>query len=355
MLSTPYHRHHWAVVPAGGDGEQLKQLTNLISGEPRPKQFCHFFGGRSLLPHTRERIAPILRTDRTSFALIRTHERHYCNKLDDVDGQRQVIQPSNRGTAVAIALSLRRILREDTDARVTFFPSGHHYLDSARFQETMCRGLDTVEQHAGSALLVGARPAYAEVEYGWIEPGHTLTHSRLHRVRRVSRFWEKPERCKAATLLKQGCLWNTFVIMGRAGMFQKLPSETLPAITKVFQREGWSENLEQIYDAAPSVDFSKAVLARIPRRLLVIDDGASGWTDLGTPRRLIDALARAANHLPGCRETRGRKSIESVNRRNRLAPLHPRGPIGRRKETERARSRYGGIPNPGDVIRIPCS
>jgi len=42
--------HHWAVVLAGGDGTRLQSLTLKIAGDRRPKQFCSFFGGETLLP-----------------------------------------------------------------------------------------------------------------------------------------------------------------------------------------------------------------------------------------------------------------------------------------------------------------
>jgi hypothetical protein len=35
------------VVPAGGDGTRLQELTHRIPGDSRPKQFCHFFGGKA--------------------------------------------------------------------------------------------------------------------------------------------------------------------------------------------------------------------------------------------------------------------------------------------------------------------
>ena len=44
MKSNP-----WAVILAGGDGTRLKELSRLISGDNRPKQFCALFGGGSLL------------------------------------------------------------------------------------------------------------------------------------------------------------------------------------------------------------------------------------------------------------------------------------------------------------------
>src|SRR2546430_13318060 len=37
----------WAVILAGGDGTRLRPLTQHLTGDARPKQFCRLFGGRT--------------------------------------------------------------------------------------------------------------------------------------------------------------------------------------------------------------------------------------------------------------------------------------------------------------------
>jgi hypothetical protein len=116
MTSTSSRKHTWAVVLAGGDGTRLKEMTHQIAGDSRPKQFCRFFEGKSLLSDTRERIAPIFDEDRTLFALARAHAPFYRDQLAEVHDRRKVVQPANRGTAVAITLCLEVIAQQDEDA-----------------------------------------------------------------------------------------------------------------------------------------------------------------------------------------------------------------------------------------------
>jgi len=33
-------KHRWGVILAGGEGVRLRNLTRLVSGDDRPKQFC---------------------------------------------------------------------------------------------------------------------------------------------------------------------------------------------------------------------------------------------------------------------------------------------------------------------------
>jgi mannose-1-phosphate guanylyltransferase len=289
MTSTSNGKHTWAVVLAGGDGIRLKEMTQRITGDARPKQFCRFFGGKSLLTQTRERIAPIFDEDCTLFALAHAHEPFYDDQLAEVHDRRKVVQPANRGTAVAMAICLQTIAKQDEDALVAFFPSDHHYSNLAAFRESVESGLCLMPEYPQSILIVGAEARYPEVEYGWIEPGRTLVDSVKNPLFQVSRFWEKPTVRHANALHLQGCLWNTFVTIGFVGAFRELLQAAVPHLTRLL--EGNPE-LGQLYDKIPPVDFSKAVLMREPERLVVMRDAGSGWTDLGSPRRVLDVLNR---------------------------------------------------------------
>ncbi len=177
MSSNPNTNHRWAVVLAGGDGIRLQELTYRISGDARPKQFCHFFGGKSLLGHTKERIGPFFDDEQTLFVLARAHEAYYRRELERVPTRNTVIQSSNRGTALALALCLHVITQRDEDALVSFFPSDHHYSNSSAFRESIESALRLIKEYPDCILVVGAEARYAEVEYGWIQPGRTLVDS----------------------------------------------------------------------------------------------------------------------------------------------------------------------------------
>lgn len=293
MLSTSDKTHRWAVVLAGGDGTRLQELTRRISGDSRPKQFCEFFGGKTLLAHTRDRIAPLFPEARTLFALTRAHEAFYRPELVNVDAERRVVQPANRGTAVAMALCLQFIAQQDENALVSFFPSDHHYANCPAFRESVESGLRLAEGYPECLLIVGAEARYPEVEYGWIEPGRALVDSLVHPLHQVSRFWEKPALESATVLRRQGCLWNTFVTIGLAGTFLELLTATVPQITRSFAAESTDHQLDQIYARLAPLDFSSSVLTKMPERLVVLRDAASEWTDFGSPNRVMDVLIRS--------------------------------------------------------------
>jgi mannose-1-phosphate guanylyltransferase len=295
----------WAVLLAGGDGTRLKGLTRKITGDLRPKQFCRLFGDRSLLAHTRKRLRPIFRDDRTLFVVTKGHETFYMEELSDANASGIVAQPANRGTGVAIIVALLRILKHDADAVVAVFPCDHYIADDAAFAATVRSAIVAAREYTGSVILIGAEPQWPEVGYGWIEPGGLFANSSHPPLLRVSGFWEKPPLATARELMKRGGLWNTFVTVGHASAFLELFRSTIPdAVVKIAGALA-RDDLDSAYLDLDTIDFSMAVLGREPQRLLVIPDAASGWTDLGDPDRVIETLIQNRLEPDWLREMRG--------------------------------------------------
>lgn len=293
----PNDRHRWGVILAGGDGTRLRSLTRLVSGDDRPKQFSPLLGGRTLLAQTRLRIADSIDRDRTLFALTRAHEPFYEKELGEVPPIRMVVQPSNRGTLPAILWSLLRIVQYDQRAVAAFFPSDHYYSKEEEFMTGVASAFDLAETHAQSVILLGAAATHPEVEYGWIEPGATVTSPSGDRLRPVKRFWEKPSYQIAQSLLDRGCLWNTFVMVGCATAFLAMIQKASPTLYRAFQpilslhdSAMEAEMMQRIYDDLPVADFSKQVLAVSTESLAVASLNDIGWSDLGDPHRLITTL-----------------------------------------------------------------
>jgi mannose-1-phosphate guanylyltransferase len=139
-----------------------------------------------------------------------------------------LIQPRNRGTAPTILYSLMRVREKDEEPIVAFFPSDN-----------------------------------PEPEYGWIEPGLELARQTAAKICRVSHFWEKPCPVFAKEVMAQGCLWNSFVMVGHVRAFLNLFVQTLPSLTGAFESIRQSSTNESL-----------------------------GWSDLGEPSRVFAAFRR---------------------------------------------------------------
>jgi len=282
----------WAIVLAGGEGTRLQSLTSKIEGDSRPKQFSRIFGNRTLLGHTRERLRPVFKDERMLFVMTRDHHQFYRNERADVDRANVREQPATRGTAAAIIGSLLQLLQYKPDAIVGIFPSDHYYADDEAFATTIKSAISVSKIHYDSIILIGAKPQWPEIEYGWIEPGPRIKNVCRSPVFRVSHFCEKPPLFEARDLMRKGGLWNTFVAIGRAGAFLNLLAAThMAALTRV-ARAVAHRDLGSVYGEIDSIDLSRDVLSREPRSLLVMEDATSGWADLGHPERVISTLDR---------------------------------------------------------------
>jgi mannose-1-phosphate guanylyltransferase len=301
MQGSPNHKHRWSVILSGGDGMRLRPLTRVLTGDDRPKQFCRLVGEKTLLAQTRHRLARTVPADRTLLVLTKSHEPFYAVELPEVSPSRMVVQASNRGTLPAILWSLMRIVRLDPQAVVAFFPSDHHYMNEEKFIAEVESAFEAAET-TSCVILLGASATAPEVEYGWIEPEPMATDSRLLRVRR---FWEKPSCQVAQTLLDQGCLWNTFVMVGRADAFLELIRSAEPGLYETFQTtvaqcktDMNPELMRAVYEQIETADFSKRILSGTTKTLAVLSLGDIGWDDLGDPDRVGAMLSQVRLRKP---------------------------------------------------------
>lgn len=296
VSKTNPDRH--VVILAGGDGTRLRSLTRTIAGDERPKQFCPILGDETLLDKTRHRTAMLIPSENTLFSLTQKHEKYYDRPLWNVRKSQLVVQPDNRGTAPAILYSLMRLAKMAPDSTVAFFPSDHYFSNDASFMEHVEVAFRNAELDRHSVVLLGIEPEKAETSYGWIEPVKSLFGDLSRSISRVNRFWEKPTGGVAETLMAEGCMWNSFVMVGTVDAFLDMFRRHLPemfrmfdAAKKVFGTREEAAVIRSIYSWIEETNFSNEVLEKSSSNLLVLRVGDVGWCDWGEPERVIDTLA----------------------------------------------------------------
>ncbi|MCU1339017.1 MAG: putative Nucleotidyl transferase [Bryobacterales bacterium] len=283
----------WSVILAGGEGVRLRPLTRTIAGDERPKQFCAVIGTETLLQQTIRRVGRLVPPERTKVVLTRKHEQYFTDMQVPA-----VVQPDNRGTAPAILYSLLSIANENPFANVALFPADHHFSDEGAFLGHVAAAVQAVTQQPDLVILLGIVPTGPEADYGWVQPGEPVCGVLDGGLFRVRRFWEKPATGLAEQLIYEGYLWNTFVLVGAIPKLLRLIRSSLPELYSHFEGVqpaiGTSvENpaMRQMYSRLPVADFSREVLAVLPRALTVLPMKGAKWVDIGTPDRALAVMA----------------------------------------------------------------
>jgi mannose-1-phosphate guanylyltransferase len=315
MAVADSRHQRWGVILAGGDGRRLLPLTREIAGDDRPKQFCPVIGSETLLWQTQRRISRLIPHRRTLLVLTSSHAPFYADQIDGIPSTRLVIQPSNQGTAPAIVYSLLRLSEMDPEGIVAFFPSDHFFFDDASFIRHLDSAYTAAAFRPEVVVLLGIPPEAPEIEYGWIEPGLTLEDSASPSLFAVKRFWEKPRQRLASALMAQGCLWNTFIMVGSVSAFLNLIRRTLSDLLESFEsiRSSLLTVFERtaardLYFGLRATSFSQDVLAARPTDLAVLRASGLGWSDLGEPSRVLSVRERQGVQA-------GRKSSPDNDRR----------------------------------------
>lgn len=291
-------RDRWAVILAGGDGTRLQSMTRAIAGDNRPKQFVPVIGGSTLLDQTRRRVALSVNPAQTLIVVTQKHRRFYESLAHELSPTLLLEQPNNKGTAPAILYALLRVATQSPKAIVALFPSDHFFTDDEEFMSHVDTAFDAATVRPATVTLLGITPNSAEREYGWIEPQRSVLGSAARSVTRVKRFWEKPSATLAATLMERGCLWNSFVMVGRVDALLRMIRAALPelyasfaAMIPTFETARERKALAEVYSHVTDTNFSHEVLAARPQDLAVMRVGDVGWSDLGEPSRVLATLA----------------------------------------------------------------
>jgi len=285
-------RSRWAILLAGGEGTRLQALTRTPQGLAVPKQYCSFQGGRTLLQVSLERAKRVAPPDHVIPIVAAHHAEWWEGELSEFPVENVVVQPENKGTAPGILLPLLTILRRWRRPAVVILPTDHYVDEEGVLRDAIDRACEALEPRDDRVILLGMKPEGPAADYGWILAGAADSNG----LRTITETAEKPDASDAARLYRMGGLWNTFILVARGEALLRLYQDSQPLLVKLFsstmRHHGWNlATLRNLYAALPALDFSRDLLARAGDRLRVLPVRGCGWTDLGTPDRLMRWLS----------------------------------------------------------------
>jgi mannose-1-phosphate guanylyltransferase len=285
--------HNWALILAGGEGTRLQSLTRMASGIAVPKQFCSLGHSGSLLHDAVTRARLVASAERTT-VVVSEHHRRWWQGLDlRVPARNLFSQPGNRGTAQGILLPLLRILHRDPEANLLVLPSDHYVSNelvlAASLRKAMCEVIRTPE----GILLLGMAAEEADPELGYI------VSDGAGDVSAVRDFVEKPDVTTARALIARGGVWNSFIFAANGQSLLRRFEQTCPDLVAEMRQivesvspSAQMPRLAELYARSPNIDFSRDILQRSTDSLRVLRVPACGWSDLGTPHRVIETVQR---------------------------------------------------------------
>ncbi len=288
--------NNWALVLAAGEGTRLRSLTTVESGTTVPKQFCSLYEGPSLLHAALGRAEAVVAMEKTCVVVAAQHRRWWQESLGHLPETNVIVQPANRGTANGILLPLLHIMARDPAAQIVLLPSDHHVRQEAVLAKSLRAAIEQLQWRLDEIVLLGLQPEEADPELGYISPGRSDGRGALT----VARFVEKPPQAQARELVEAGALWNAFILVSSAqallALFQRHIPEIVRDMREALRRDlaagVGGTALAQLYDRLPTIDFSSDILRGEESSLRVLPVPRCGWTDLGTPKRVADALRR---------------------------------------------------------------
>lgn len=291
----------WGLVLAAGDGSRLRSLTTRPCGAAVPKQFCSLHGGQSLLEDALDRAAALTDPDRITTIVAYQHRQWWAgiDRVNQLQPENVIVQPSNRGTAIGVLYSLLHITARDPGAHIVLLPADHYVRDEDTLREALTMALERTQRDPTRAILLGLEPEEIDPELGYVVPGARDPHGGYD----VAQFVEKPDRGNAASIIAAGGLWNSFIIAASAQALLDLYLPRHGALVMEMQviisralesgspTAGWPAIVD-LYQRLPALDFSRDLLEGREEKLCVMCAPACGWSDLGTPKRVAETLRR---------------------------------------------------------------
>src|ERR1700680_315889 len=154
--------HLYGLILAGGRGTRFWPRSR----RSQAKQGLRFFGERSLIQQTVDRLRPVLPPKRI-WILTNDHLRpEIVRQLPEFPKRQILAEPAQRNTAPAIGLAAHILRSIDPEAVMGVFPSDHIIAKPKRYLQMVKAAFAAAEK--GKIAVLGIAPRWPETGYGYV-------------------------------------------------------------------------------------------------------------------------------------------------------------------------------------------
>jgi mannose-1-phosphate guanylyltransferase / mannose-6-phosphate isomerase len=267
------------LIMCGGAGTRLWPASR----EGRPKQFLPLFGARSTFQDTLLRVSDPALFERPIVITNAAYRFMVVEQLAEIGIEADVLlEPARRDSGPAIAAGAAFAQSRDDGAVVLALAADHVVRDTSAFLAACRHGLVAAE--SGRIVTFGVEPERAATEYGYINPGETVSGE----VRAVQKFVEKPDQPTAEDYIHSGYLWNSGNFMFRAAAlldeYRKVDGASVEALADAVSKAGRDLSFVTLdsaaFGAAKAISIDYAVMEKTAHAAVV--PVACGWSDVGS-------------------------------------------------------------------------
>lgn len=285
--------HLHGLILAGGRGTRFWPRSR----RNRAKQVLRFFGDRSLIQQTVDRLRPVLPPERI-WILTNEHLRgEIVDQLPEVPKRQILAEPAARNTAPAIGLAAHILQSIDPDAVMGVFPADHVIGKAREYARLMRPAFRAARQ--GEMVVLGMEPRWPETGYGYIEfPAEV--HAGGREPVRVLSFREKPDASTAAGFVAAGNFyWNSGMFFWRTSVLLDALRRFLPKTASLlaslppFGSRPFAARLQEVFPLCDNISIDYAVLERAAN-VVGIPAGNIGWNDVGSWNAVYELQKRDA-------------------------------------------------------------
>jgi mannose-1-phosphate guanylyltransferase len=288
--------HLYGLILAGGRGTRFWPSSR----RSRAKQVLNFFGERTLIQQTVDRLRPLLPPERIWIMTNHHLRAEIVKQLPEVPPHQILAEPAQRNTAPAIGLAAQIVSRLDPEAVMGVFPADHVIAKPAAYVRLLRPAFQAASE--GQIAVIGIQPRWAETGYGYIEfRGPLPPSSAKPAPLPVQSFREKPDLKAAEQFVAAGnfywnagmFFWKTSVLLDSLRQFQPKTASLLASLPAFTSRQ-FAPKLEAIFPLCGNISIDYAVLERA-ENVVGVPAGDIGWSDVGSWNAVYELHKRDAN------------------------------------------------------------